>query len=180
MRRYITNVHDPRTFPIPSIYVAGGISRWPSSSNLKLRLLWSAKQVVILQLWATLIISQAGRAGLKYPLALVQYAPVPMKAGTRVERGRELGFIRPSRRTRIQPLAYLTRRFCPTPPHLKSELVGADALVVARPQRSFATVISAKSLPRPVSTKGLLPFSVCAPHPVVVFFHKNTRSSHNP
>ena len=65
MHRYITNVRDPGTFPIPSMAEVYA-RRWDFEmalklvkQHLKLRLLWSAKQVVILQqLWATLIIAQ--------------------------------------------------------------------------------------------------------------------------
>ena len=83
-----------------------------------LHLLWSAKDVVILQqVWAVLTISQvvqalrleiAGRAGVD-PFAvslalLVQYAPECARRGEDpvtvfVERGRAAGFIRPARRT---------------------------------------------------------------------------------
>ena len=54
MRRYITNVHDPHTFPIRSIAEVYA-RRWDIEmalklvkQHLKLRLLWSSKQVVIL------------------------------------------------------------------------------------------------------------------------------------
>ena len=167
--------------------------------HLKLRLLWSAKQVVILQqIWATLIISQVLQA-LRLEIAhkagvdtfevsiglLVQYAPQYAYEGRDpvkifVERGRELGFIRPSRRTRIHAPSIPDEAILPAPPalgrslapldtltanvtdaskHLKSELVGADALVVARSRHQpvfiplcglrKATVIPADSLPRP-------------------------------
>ena len=126
LRRYITNVLEPHTFPIASM--AGVyVRRWDIElafklvkQHLKLRLLWSAKQVVILQqLWATLIIAQvlqslrleiACKAGVDpFEVSiglLVEYAPQYAYEGRDpvkifVERGRELGFIRPSRRTRI-------------------------------------------------------------------------------
>jgi len=65
LHRYITNVLDPHTFPIASIAEVYA-RRWDiemalalAKQHLKLRLLWSAKQVVIQQqIWATLIISQ--------------------------------------------------------------------------------------------------------------------------
>ncbi len=125
-RRYITNVLEPRTFPIASMAEVYA-RRWDIEmalalvkQHLKLRLLWSAKRVVILQqIWATLIISQvlqsmrleiAHKAGVDpFEVSmglLVQYAPQYAYEGRDpvkifVERGRQLGFIRPSRRTRI-------------------------------------------------------------------------------
>ena len=65
LHRYITNVREPRTFPIASMAEVYA-RRWDIEmalalvkQHLKLRLLWSAKQLVILQqIWATLIISQ--------------------------------------------------------------------------------------------------------------------------
>lgn len=89
--------------------------------HLGLHLLWSAKPVVIRQqIWAVLIIAQilqalrleiAGRAGVdpfEVSLALpVQYLPEYAYTGQHpvtvfVTQGRALGFIRPSRRTRIR------------------------------------------------------------------------------
>ena len=105
--------------------------------HLKLHLLWSSKQVVILQqIWATLIISQVLQA-LRLEVAykagvdpfdvsiglLVQYAPQygyegrdPVKIF--VERGRDLGFIRPSRRTRIHAPTIPDQAILPAPPTL--------------------------------------------------------------
>ena len=143
MHRYITNVHDPHTFPIPSMAEVYA-RRWDIEmalklvkQHLKLRLLWSAKQVVILQqIWATLIISQVLQA-LRLEIAckaevdpfdvsiglLVQYAPQygyegrdPVKVF--VERGRDLGFIRPSRRTRIHAPTIPDEAILPAPPSL--------------------------------------------------------------
>ena len=143
LRRYITNVDDPRTFPIPSIAEVYA-RRWDIEmalklvkQHLKLRLLWSAKQVVIhQQIWATLIISQVLQA-LRLEIAckagvdpfdvsiglLVQYAPQygyegrdPVKIF--VERGRDLGFIRPSRRTRIHAPTIPDEAILPAPPTL--------------------------------------------------------------
>ena len=143
MHRYITNVHDPRTFPIPSMAEVYA-RRWDIEmalklvkQHLKLRLLWSAKQVVILQqIWATLIISQVLQA-LRVEIAhkagvdtfevsiglLVQYAPQYAYEGRDpvkifVERGRDLGFIRPSRRTRIHAPSIPDEAILPAPPAL--------------------------------------------------------------
>ena len=143
MHRYITNVHDPRTFPIPSIAEVYA-RRWDIEmalklvkQHLKLRLLWSAKRVVILQqIWATLIISQVLQA-LRLEIAhkagvdtfevsiglLVQYAPQYAYEGRNpveifVERGRDLGFIRPSRRTRIHTPNIPDEAILPAPPEL--------------------------------------------------------------
>ena len=143
LRRYITNVREPHRFPIPSIAEVYA-RRWDiemalalAKQHLKLRLLWSAKQVVIQQqIWATLIISQvlqslrleiAYKAGVDpFEVSiglLVEYAPQyayegrdPVKVF--VERGRELGFIRPSRRTRIQAPRIPVESILPAPPGL--------------------------------------------------------------
>lgn len=143
MRRYITNVRDPHAFPIRSIAEVYA-RRWDIEmalklvkQHLKLHLLWSSKQVVILQqIWATLIISQVLQA-LRLEVAykagvdpfdvsiglLVQYAPQygyegrdPVKIF--VERGRDLGFIRPSRRTRIHAPTIPDQAILPAPPTL--------------------------------------------------------------
>ena len=143
MHRYITNVLEPRTFPIPSMAEVYA-RRWDIEmalklvkQHLKLRLLWSAKQVVILQqIWATLIISQVLQA-LRVEIAhkagvdtfevsiglLVQYAPQYAYEGRDpvkifVERGRDLGFIRPSRRTRIHAPSIPDEAILPAPPAL--------------------------------------------------------------
>ena len=126
LRRYSTNVREPHTSPIVAMAEVYA-RRWDIElalalvkEHLKLRLLWSAKRVVMLQqLWATLIISQvlqslrleiAYQAGVD-PVEvsiglLVEYAPQyayedrdPVKIFG--ARGCELSFIRPSRRTRI-------------------------------------------------------------------------------
>ena len=143
LHRYITNVREPRTFPIASMAEVYA-RRWDIEmalklvkQHLKLRLLWSAKRVVILQqIWATLIISQvlqsmrleiAYKAGVDpFEVSiglLVEYAPRyayegrdPVKVF--VERGRELGFIRPSRRTRIHAPSIPVESILPAPPTL--------------------------------------------------------------
>ena len=143
LRRYITNVLEPRTFPIASMAEVYA-RRWDIEmalalvkQHLKLRLLWSAKRVVILQqIWATLIISQvlqsmrleiAHKAGVDpFEVSiglLVQYAPQYAYEGRNpveifVERGRKLGFIRPSRRTRIRAPGIPVEAILPAPPGL--------------------------------------------------------------
>ena len=143
MRHYITNVREPSTFPIPSIAEAYA-RRWDIEmalklvkQHLKLRLLWSAKRVVIhQQLWATLIISQilqslrleiAHKAGVDpFEVSislLVEYAPQYAYEGRDpvdifVKRGRDLGFIRPSRRTRIHAPTIPDEAILPAPPGL--------------------------------------------------------------
>ena len=143
LHRYITNVLEPRTFPIASIAEVYA-RRWDIEmalalvkQHLKLRLLWSAKRVVILQqIWATLIISQvlqsmrleiAYKAGVDpFEVSmglLVQYAPQYAYEGRDpvkifVERGRQLGFIRPSRRTRIHAPGIPVKAILPMPPGL--------------------------------------------------------------
>ena len=124
--RYITNVLDPSQLP-PIALAKLYARRWDIEmafqlikQHLGLHLLWSAKPVVVQQqVLAVLIIAQvlqalrleiAWRAGVdpfevSLPL-FVKYAPWYASQGRDpvqafVERGRELGFIRPSRRTRI-------------------------------------------------------------------------------
>lgn len=124
--RYLTNVRDPRQFTLRQIAQTYA-RRWDIEMAIQLvkehlgvRLFWSSKQSVIVhQLWAVLIIAQilqalrleiAGRAGVdpfevSLPL-LVAYVPQLLADGIDpvaffVERGRQAGFIRPSRRTQI-------------------------------------------------------------------------------
>ncbi len=143
LRRYITNVREPHTFPLRAMAKVYA-RRWDIEMalalvkhHLKLRLLWSAKPVVIQQqIWATLIISQVLQA-LRLEVAseagvdpfevsiglLVAYAPRYAYEGRDpvkifVERGRELGFIRPSRRTRIRAPNIPLKSILPAPPEL--------------------------------------------------------------
>jgi hypothetical protein len=125
---YITNVTDPRQFPLPAIATLYA-RRWDIELAVKLvkrelglALLWSAKPAVRAhQIWAVLLIAQllqalrlevAAEAGVdlfevSLPL-LVRYLPQyaayhddPLREF--IADGRRLGFIRPSRR--LQPLA---------------------------------------------------------------------------
>jgi hypothetical protein len=140
---YITNVLDPKLLPIAHI-AALYARRWDFEMAvnlvkryLGLHLLWSAKPVVILQqVWAVLTISQilmalrleiATRAGVdpfEVSLALlVEYMPQfaytakdPVEVF--VELGRELGFIRPSRRTVIRAPVIPEDELTPLPPGL--------------------------------------------------------------
>lgn len=124
--RYITNVLDPKALPIieiARIYAR----RWDiemavdlAKNHLGLHLLWSTKEVGVLQqIYAVLIISQllqalrleiAGRAEVDpFEVSIelmVRWLPRFAHAGTDpvaafVEQGRDLRFIRPSRRTVI-------------------------------------------------------------------------------
>lgn len=124
--RYATNAHDPLLFPLAEVARVYA-RRWDIEmafnlikTDLGLHLLWSAKTVVILQqVWAVLIIAQllqalrltiAAEAGVdpfevSMPL-LVAYLPQYARRGIDpvaafVADGVALGFIRPSRRTRI-------------------------------------------------------------------------------
>jgi hypothetical protein len=147
---YLTNVLDPTVLPlceIARLYAR----RWDLElafklikRHLGLHLLWSAKDVVVLQqVWAVLIIAQilqalrleiAGRAGVdpfevSLPL-LVEYAPRFAYEGRDpvavfLEHGRALGFIRPSRRTVIRAPTVPPEQVIPAPP----------GLVVLRPPR---------------------------------------------
>jgi hypothetical protein len=140
---YLTNVLDPELLPmleIARLYAR----RWDFElamklikRHLKLSLLWSAKDVVVLQqVWAVLTISQilqalqmeiAGRAGVDvFEVSmelLVQYAPQYAYTGQNpvevfVNQGRELRFIRPSTRTVIQGPAIDPSEIVPLPPDL--------------------------------------------------------------
>ena len=141
VRRYITNVLAPKVFPIRSMAEVYA-RRWDIEmafalvkQHLKLRLLWSAKPVVIQQqLWATLIIAQvlqalrleiAGKAGVDpFEVSiglLVEYAPRYASEGRDpitifVDRGRTLGFIRPARRVCIDAPALPVESSAPVPP----------------------------------------------------------------
>jgi hypothetical protein len=143
LHRYITNVLDPRVFPLADIARVYAC-RWDFEMaikllkrELKLHLLWSAKPTVILQqVWAALIIAQvlhglqleiAGRAGVdpfdvSLPL-IVEYFPKWSYDGTDVlkvfvEHGRQVGFIRPSRRIRPQTPFIDPHALDPLPPNL--------------------------------------------------------------
>jgi hypothetical protein len=140
---YITNVLDPHLFPateIAQVYAR----RWDIElaikmlkQHLNLHLWWSAKLVVIQQqMWAVLIIAQilhalqveiAGRAGVDvFEVSLqllVEYAPRCAADGEDVvtifvERGRDLGFIRPSTRLRPQAPVIAPELIKPCPPDL--------------------------------------------------------------
>ncbi len=144
LRRYITNVRAPHTFPLRAVAEVYA-RRWDIEmafalvkQHLKLRLLWSAKPGVLhQQLWATLIIAQVLQA-LRLEIAvkagvdpfevsiglLVEYAPRYAYEGRDpvqvfVERGRALGFIRPSRRTRIHAPPIPDAAIRPAPPDLE-------------------------------------------------------------
>jgi hypothetical protein len=141
--RYITNVLDPHQLTLremAQLYAR----RWDFElavnlvkTHLRLHLLWSSKPVVMLQqVWGVLIIAQilhalqleiAGRAGVDpfdVSLALlVEYAPRLAAEGYNpvdlfVERGREMRFIRPSRRVRIQAPEIPWDALKPVPPNL--------------------------------------------------------------
>ena len=122
LHRYITNVREPRTLSIVSVAEVYA-RRWDIEmalklvkQHLKLRLLWSAKRVVILQqIWATLIISQvlqsmrleiAHKAGVDpFEVSiglLVEYAPRYAHEG-RVCLRRFTGTRRPSSRRTAAP-----------------------------------------------------------------------------
>jgi hypothetical protein len=125
--QYITNVLDPQILPMREIALLYA-RRWDIElafkmvkQYLKLHILWSAKtEVILLQLWAVLIISQvlqairleiAGLAkvdpfDISMPL-LVEYVPRLTLEGKNpiemiVKDGRRVGIIRPSRRIRVQ------------------------------------------------------------------------------
>jgi hypothetical protein len=155
---YITSVLDPKQLSmldIARVYAR----RWDIEMAFKLvkrylglYMLWSAKPVVIQQqVWAVFIISQimqalqmeiAARAGVdtfevSMPL-LVEYMPRFVYTGEDpvtvfVQQGRELGFIRPSRRTIIRAPAFDPRGITPVPP---------DLLLVRQPRYSHRNCAS--------------------------------------
>lgn len=143
LQRYLTNVLDPTVLTphdIASLYAR----RWDIElaiklvkTHLGLSLWWSSKDVVIeQQLWATLTIAQllqamrleiAGHAGVDpYEVSmamLVEQLPQYAARGwdpvaTFVERGRRLGYLRPSRRTRIVVAGFDLANYRPRPPEL--------------------------------------------------------------
>lgn len=136
---YITNVIHPTQMSLHDIALLYA-RRWDIEMAFKLikrelglHLFWSAKTVVILQqIWAVLLISQilhalqleiAGKAGVdpfdvSLPL-LIEYLPRWYDVDfieLVVDRGREAGFIRPSRRIRIQTPPIDLNDYLP-PPH---------------------------------------------------------------
>jgi hypothetical protein len=139
--RYLTNVTTPSLLSVHAIAVLYA-RRWDIELAFKLikrelglHLLWSAKPVVLLQqVWAVLLIAQilhalqleiAAKAGVDpfdVSLALlVEYLPrwydVDFVAWV-VERGASAGFIRPSRRIRIQTPPIERSDYQPPPPDL--------------------------------------------------------------
>ena len=136
--QYITNVIHPTQLSLHDIAVLYA-RRWDIELAFKLikrelglHLIWSAKPVILLQqVWAVLLISQillalqleiAAKAGVdpfdvSLPL-LVEYLPRWNDVDfidLVVSRGREAGFIRPSRRIRIQtPIIHLIA-YLPSP-----------------------------------------------------------------
>jgi len=146
--QYITNVLDPKQMgmlDIARVYAR----RWDIEMAFKvvkrelgLHMLWSAKPVLIQQqVWAVLTISQilkalqmeiAARAGVdlfdvSLPL-LVEYVPRLAYRGEDpvavfVEQGRELGFIRPSRRTMIRAPEVDADKIVPMPANMQLALV---------------------------------------------------------
>jgi hypothetical protein len=140
---YLTNVRDPRVFPLADIAAVYG-RRWDIElafklikQHLGLHLLWAAQPMLVLQqVWAVLIISQvlqalrleiAGRAGVAPDdvsmALLVEYAPQFAYEGRDpvaliVETGRAYGFIRPSRRLRRVAPTIPLDHLCPLPPDL--------------------------------------------------------------
>jgi hypothetical protein len=139
--QYITNVNDPHLLSMHNIAVLYA-RRWDIEMAFKLikrelglHLFWSGKPVVILQqIWAVLLISQiwhgiqleiAGKAGVdpfdvSLPL-LVTHIPAWNDVdfiALAVEGGRGVGFIRPSRRIRIQTPEVEIQDYLPLPPDI--------------------------------------------------------------
>lgn len=139
--QYITNILQPSQLSLQDIAVLYA-RRWDIEMAFKLikrqldlHLLWSAKPTVVMQqVWAVLLISQilhalqleiAARAGVDpFDVSLtllVEYLPAWNDIDfiqLAVERGREAGFIRPSRRIRIQTPPVDEQAYVPLPPDL--------------------------------------------------------------
>lgn len=139
--QYITNVLDPIQLSLHDIAVLYA-RRWDIEMAFKLikreldlHLLWSGKQnVLLIQVWAVLLISQilhalqleiASRAGVDpFDVSLsllVEYLPMWHDIDIIqliVERGRQGGFIRPSRRIRIKTPPVDLLAYIPPPPDL--------------------------------------------------------------
>jgi len=152
LHTYLTNVHDPRTFPLAEI-VRLYARRWDFElaanlvkQHLGLHLLWSAKEVVIQQqLWAVLLISQilqalrlelAARAGVDpfdVSMALmIRWLPRLAAAGqdplaTFLADGPALRFIRPATRITVQAPTIPPTKLKPLPPDLPLERVPRHA-----------------------------------------------------
>lgn len=140
--QYLTNVLSPSQLSLHDLAVLYA-RRWDIELAFKLikrelglHLFWSAKPVVLLQqVWAVLLISQilhalqleiAAKAGVDpFDVSLtllVEYLPAWSDVdfvALVVERGRAAGFIRPSRRIRIQTPALALTDYCPPPPELR-------------------------------------------------------------
>lgn len=146
LRRYITNVRDPKQLPLHQIAQLYA-RRWDIEMaiklvkrELKLHLLWSAKQEVILQqVWAVLILAQifqalrkeiAGKAGVEVfdvsMTLLVRMLPQFAADGLDpveefVRWGRFGGMIRPARRVEIKAPTINPARLHPPPEGLVME-----------------------------------------------------------
>ena len=143
LHRYVTNVRDPFLLPLDEIARLYA-RRWDIEmavdlvkTELGLRLLWSAKEAVILaQVWAVLAVAQVLQ-GLRVLAAavaavpvfdvsmplLVRYLPQYARRGQDpivafVADGPRLGFIRPSRRTAIAAPRIPTAAVRPPPDDL--------------------------------------------------------------
>ena len=168
--QYITNVLDPQILPLRDIALLYA-RRWDIElafkmvkQYLQLHILWSAKtEVILLQLWAVLIISQvlqairleiAGLADvdpfdISMPL-LTEYVPKLTLSGNNpiemiVNDGRRVGIIRPSRRIRIQTPLIDPTMITPLP----------EGIVLIRKPR----YAQRKSLPKPWPSELLALFS---------------------
>ena len=140
---YLTNVLDPTVLSIQEIarlYARSfdiELAFLALKEHLGLHLWWSSKvSVILVQVWACLILAQllqavrleiACRAQVEpfevsLPL-LVKYLPQPLVGGQDalaiwVQRGRQLGLIRPSSRTRVQGPVVRAEQIQPLPPEV--------------------------------------------------------------
>ena len=164
LRCYITNVTDPRLLPLADvarlyarrrdIELAFDLAK----THLGLHLLWGARPTVVLQqVWAVLTIAQvvqalrleiAARAGVDpYEVSLplpVKYLPFFAARGADpvalfIEQGRQLRFIRPSSRTRIEAPTIPPEDLLPPPPGLVLERTPRHAERKCGPRAASAT-----------------------------------------
>ena len=164
--QYITNVLDPPRLPLHEV-ARLYVRRWDIELGFKLvkqhlglHLIWSGKQVAVLQqIWAVLVIAQilqgirmeiAARAEVDpYEVSmalLVEYLPKFAARGLDgilefVEQGRRLGFIRPSSRTKVQAPQLDWSQYTP---------LGEEVVLVRKPRNAGRKCGSRKQGPKTV------------------------------